>query len=44
MAYPYPNSNDDLMIWISVYIPLFYVGVITYPRPYPDAGLTNSCW
>ena len=28
---------------MSNYTPLFYMDVITYPRPDPDAGLANIC-
>ena len=29
------------MTWISDYTPLFYVDVMAYPCPSPEAGLTN---
>ena len=32
------------MTWMSNYIPLFYMFVITYPCPNPDAGLGYICW
>ena len=26
------------------YITLFYMDIVTYPHPYPDAGLFNMCY
>ena len=32
------------MIWMSNYIPLFYMDVIIYPHYDLDADLANLCW
>ena len=31
------------MAWRSNYIPLFYMNVMAYPCPNPDAGLAKLC-
>ena len=44
-----PNFNNgldtaiDVMAWMSIYIPMFYMDVITYPYPDPGVGLANRC-
>ena len=34
---------SDRSVWMSNYIPYFYVDVSFYLRPHPDAGLANLC-
>ena len=40
-----PNINigsaKQPLRWMSIYIPLLFVNMITYPLPYPDAGFDN---
>ena len=43
-----PNFKGDLTevsAWMSDYIPLFYMDIITYSCHNPDAaGIANLCW
>ena len=48
IIHPFLNFNGSLTkplefsrAWMNIYIPLFYMGVITYSCPNPDAGVTN---
>ena len=40
----FDQTTVEIRTWMSNYIPLFYMFVITYPCPNPDAGLGNFCW
>ena len=34
--------STDVMAWVSNYNPLFYMDIITYPCPDPDAGFDDQ--
>ena len=38
-----PCPNPEFRAWVSNYIPLIYVDVITYACPNPGAGSVNLC-
>ena len=40
ITHPHPNFNE-VWAWISMYIPLFYVALITCPCPNPNADIVH---
>ena len=42
IIHPCPNFIE-VRAWMSNYIPLFYMDVITHPCHNSDAGLNNLC-
>ena len=44
IIYPCINLYIWIDAWMSNYILLFCMDLVTYSLPNPDAGLDNLCW
>ena len=41
--FAHPLNQTAIEVWVSNYIPLFYLEVTNYPCPNPNAGSPDIC-